>query len=330
MWGKIKIKKWGKTIFPKSFLAILLLLTLFFSPIQTPRANAWDAIPAALFKQLLENIQTQINGMILGMLKKQALANLNTQINSLVGGGVNGSPAFITNWQDYLFNDPANQTRAYMNDYLSRMTSGRGTYSGYISEGFSGAGANNYLAELKQIGINSIKNNDSLDNVPKATYEGDPDQMFASGNFRNMSLYLSGTNNPWAFDVATQNAYQTKLDQAKEIQKNKSLAYQGFKGTGEKGFNSTITNPGSLIKEAVANVQNLGNNIIANANNPGEIIGAVVSQMITQSIQQGFSAVQRKAMQQNYSVQNKINDEINNTINTSGPGARFNLPNAKF
>lgn len=322
---KIKIKKWGKTIFPKSFWTILLLLAIIFSPFQAYKANAWDAIPAQIFKNLLENIQYEIRGMILGMLKKEAVSNLNNQINSLVGGGSNGSPAFITNWQDYLFDAPANQTRAYMNDYLSRMTSGRGTYSGYTPEGFSGASANNYLAELKQNGINSIENNDSLDNIPKTTYEGNPDQMFASGNFRNMSLYLSGTNNPWAFDIATQNAYQTKLDQAKEIQKNKSLAYQGFKGTGEKGSDSTITNPGSLTKEYVANVQNLGNNIIANASHPGEVISAVVSQMITQSIQQGFSAVQKKAMQQTYNVQNKITDEMNKAIENSGPGARFNL-----
>ena len=299
---------------------IVVLFTLSFSPVQVSKANAWTAFAANGFKQMLEVIKYNINGMILGMLKKQAVSSLNSQIDSLIGGSNGSSPAFITNWQNYLVDQPKATTQTYINDYLSQMTNGKGTATGYTSEGFAGNGS--YLVELKQNSLAHI-NTSNTTTVPKVTYESDPSTMFDKGNFKDMSLYLSGVNNPWSFDLAAQDAYQKKLETEKATQQAKAIAYQGFKGAGENGSNSTITNPGSLIKTNIANVQNIGNMALASATHPGEVISSLVSQVITQAIHQGFKSVQNAVSQQTNNVENKINEEIENSINTNGPGSRF-------
>ncbi len=301
-------------------LLIMFLAILSFSPIQVPKANAWTAFAASSFKQMLEVIRREINGMILGMLKKTAVSSLNSQVDSLVGGSNGSSPSFITNWQNYLVDQPIAATQVYMNDYLSQMTAGRGSLTGYTSEGFAGNG--NYMAELKQ---NALAKADASSNkvIPKLTYEGNPNQMFDSGNFRNMSLYLSGVNNPWAFNLAVQDAYQKKLKEEKSVQQAKAIAYQGFRGSGENGADSSITNPGSLIKTNIANVQNIGNMALASATHPGEVISSLVSQVITQSIQQGFSSVKKSVNRQVNNVESKVKKEIKKAIKKNGPGARF-------
>ncbi len=317
---KLKKNKKRKSILFRTCLLSIFLVALVFSPVQVPQANAWDAIPAAAFKQMLETIKYEINGMILGMLKKQAVASLNSQIDNLVGGSNGGSPAFITNWQNYLVNQPIVTTKTYMNDYLSQMTSGRGTLTGYTSEGFAGNG--NYQAELKQDALSKI-NKSNVKTIPKVTYENKPNQMFRRGTFKDMSLYLSGVNNPWAFNLAAQDAYQKKLKEEKSVQEAKAIAYQGFKGSGDNGSNSTITNPGSLIKSTVANVQNIGNMALASATHPGEVISSLVSQVITQSIKRGFSSVRESVNRQVNNVESKVKKEIKKAIKKNGPGARF-------
>jgi len=89
---------------------------------------------------MLEEISKRIEGIILGALKQQAAKMLNQQTNKLVGGGKGKQPMFITNWQDYMVKQPQNVTKTYMNDYLSKITSGKGSATGYQSSSSSGIG----------------------------------------------------------------------------------------------------------------------------------------------------------------------------------------------
>ncbi len=301
-------------------LTTIFLFVLFFSPIQTPKADAWDAIPAQVFKQVLEEIDYELHGIILGMLKRTAVIILNGQVDNLMGGANGSSAAFITNWQSYLVDQPTEKAQTYINDYLSQMTIGRGTMTGYTSEGFAGNG--NYMANLKQQALAKV-NSSSAQEVPHITYESSPNQMFDNGNFKNMSNYLSGINNPWAFNLAVQNAYQKKLEEEKSVQQAKAIAYQGFKGTGDDGANSSISNPGSLIKTNIANVQNISNVALGSATHPAEVVTLLVSQMITKAIHQGFSSVQSSISREVNAIKYKNTKEINNSINKFGPGARF-------
>jgi hypothetical protein len=138
--------------------------------------------------------------------------------------------------------------------------------------------------------------------------------MFASGSLKNFELYLSGINNPWAFNIEFQNKQKQVFEETKQVAQAKSIANQGFPGTS--------ASPGILAKEMMANVQNMPNAVLANATSLSEVITSLVSQMISRSITQGFSSVQRSVSRATSSV-NRVNTSINNTVNTYGPGARF-------
>ncbi|MDQ1283811.1 MAG: hypothetical protein QG620_159 [Patescibacteria group bacterium] len=316
-----------KTIYKKFFTVIFVFVVFLFSPIKSANAALWPAIDPQ-YKQMLEEIHERITGIMLGMLKQQAMTMLNQQISKLVGGSSTSSAMFITDWQSYLVKEPEEKTKLYMNDYLSQVTKGRGSSTGYIGEGFSGSG--NYSKQLVEIGKKTTVDKPA---VPQMTYEGDPSQMFAGGNFKNLSLYLSGINNPWAFSINAQSEYQKKLEEEKKIAETKAVANEAFKSNekkvDDKGKTIVIT-PGSLIKENMANVQDLGNKIIASATHPEEIISAVVQQMITKAIQQGVGEIEKAVQKEFDSVSGKIGTQLNTQTSTSGPGTQYKTEYAKW
>ncbi len=306
--------------FKKAILVVILFsFSLSFYP-QKAQAALWPAMDPGI-KVGLDKVIDFIKGAMLGMLKKQAAKTLNQQVDSLMSGG-NDSAGFITDWKQYLINEPKNKSKKYMNDYLSQMTQGRGSSSSYVSEGFSHNSS--YAGELTN-NARRVIDNSSNSAPPKVTYEGNPSQMFEANNFKTMGTYLSGVNNPWSFDNAVQEEYQRKLREERMVQENKAVAYQGFLGKGDKS--GTITNPGSLIKTNVANVQNIGNEIIASATHPAEIIGSFVSSLITKAFKQGVKKVENKSQRKmNSNLQmNKIMDQV---INKNGPAARFSNNNS--
>jgi hypothetical protein len=279
----------------------------------------------------------------LGALKQQAAKMLNQQTNKLVGGGKGKQPMFITNWQDYMVKQPQNVTKTYMNDYLSKITSGKGSATGYQSSSSSGiggllgsgssgsssvgslvssllgGGGGNYSSQLVQ----QAKKTVVTPPQPKMTLQGDPSKMLAQGNFKLLDSFLSGINNPWSFMANAAAENQKQLTQQQQIAKTKAVAYQGFKGTGDntKGT-GTIKTPGSLVKDNTANVQDIGNKIIAAATHPEEVITAVVTKMITQVITQGIGNVQQMISQQ-VNAAAKATGLVNSNILQSGPSAAY-------
>lgn len=345
----------NKTIKNKLLLflfSFLICFSFLFAPTQKARAAAWPAIDP-LIKSALDVIQGTLKGMIVGAAKKAALMAMEQEINFAITGNSSGGAMFITNWNQTLNMDPQKKANAWINLEISKMTSGRGSISGYIPnnsaggtlfganyEGVgdgslayglgsinsayavsatgAGSAAGNYITRLAE-GAKKLTSNPV---EPKVTYQGDPAQMFADPKkgFKNMSLYFSGINNPWDFDMQAQQKYQERLANEKDIAKTQSVAYQGFKGAETDG---RITNPGSLIKDAKAGVQNIGGQIIAAAQDIPSVLTAIATQMITQSITQGIGDMQARVHQEISDVRSKSSDAMNSAIGTSGPGALY-------
>lgn len=317
----------------KTLIAGILALLLIFSPVLTPKTHAfWGEFIQEEFHFVLLEVRETIKGTLMGALKKQAVQMLNNQVDSLVGGGSGGEVAFITDWEDYLVNQAENRTQLYINDYLTQITSGRGSRSGYSSEGFiegfTGVFTNcldRYCSMILSNARNSLRlllskllpRGGGLST--RMTYERCPGEMFISNNFKDLNRYLSGINNPWAFDINLQNEYQKKLELEKEIQQTKAMAYGGFTGT--TGEDGSITYPGSLTKENTANAQNVGNLVVATAKSVPEVITSVVSQVMTRA-QQGFSGALRSA-QKDASTQSRVDASVDSAIDSSGPGAMY-------
>ena len=310
----------NKNTLKKQTAAVLAVLIVFFGVSYPKKTHAalWPAVDP-IMSRMLDTVYDTVMGMIMGALKQSSIIMLNNQVDRMMAGNGTGQAAFITSWDDYLVTQPRDNTKLYMNSYITKMTAGRGSSTGYTSEGFSGTGG--YANNLSQVANDNLNRKDT---VPTMTYQGDPSQMFAGGNFKNMELYLSGVNNPWAFNMAADSAYQQRLDEEQRIQETQAIAYQGFNPTTTgTGLNRTITSPGIITKEIVANEKNLPNNVLASAKSVPEVISSVVSQMITQSIQQGFSSIQRSA-QSNISSQNKLNSGVNTSISSNGPSILYN------
>jgi len=304
-------KKKNKKFVQAISVVILASSMLLFTPQKA--AASWIPIDP-IIRTMLDIVQKQIVGIVMAAAKQAAVKMVNGQLDVQMGGQ-NGNVAFVANWRSWLVDEPRKNTEIIINDNLSKMLGGRGNSLSYSSEGFSGTG--NYANSLSQMEKAAINQENAL---PKMTYEGDPSQMFASGNFENMSLYFSGVNNPWSFNISVQSQYNKELQTQMLMKQQIAGAYSGFKGT--IGSDGNVTYPGSLTKEMAANIQNIPNIVIASANSIPEVITSAVTQMMTKMTQQGFSSVQNNS-QKNSNTQNKLSNGINNYIDANGPGSIF-------
>lgn len=304
-----------KFTFKKVIFIGFLSIALVFAPVQTHKASAlWGEFPAQIFKMGLDTIIKMIQGVILGAAKQKAAQSLNSSISSLIGGSSTQGAMFITDWTDYLVTTPATNTSTYINDYLSQITQGRGSSSGYEGVGGSGSYAQQLVTDAKSVTTETT--------TPTTSYEGDPSQnLFDEGNFDNMNLLFSDVSFRPIFIANGTVEYQKKLAQEQAIATAKSIAYAGFKGTEQSGM---ITNPGSLVMQNMANVQDIGNKVLANAQNIPEVITSIVQQMITSSIQNGIGQVQSAVQKEVTNVTNQATSELNSQASSYGPGALYN------
>lgn len=315
-----------KFTFKKIIFICFLSVALVFMPIQAHKAGAlWGEFPAQILANVLTQIREMIMGIIMGMMKQMATQMLNREMGNMIGGSSSQNAKFITDWKDYMFTQPQQKANQFMNDYLSQVTRGRGSYSGYMStsEGFGngafmqGMGGGNFIQSM----VEGAKRQTTEQVEAAITYVGNPAQnLFAGGNFNNLNLYLSGINNPWAFNINAQQKYQEQLTKQQEIAKTMGMSYQGFIGTMSGNM---ITNPGSLIKENMANVQDLGNKVLANAKSIPEVITSIVQQIITKAIQNGIGNAQRNVQREIQNVQNQATQQINSQVQQYGPGALY-------
>lgn len=328
----------SKTNKIKYIIIILFFLTLL--PLRPAHAALWPAIDP-IIKQNLEQVYDRIKGMILSTLKQQAVKMLTSQMNKMVsGGGAGGSAKFITNWQDYLVKTPENNTKQYMNDYLSQITKGKGSATGYISassisgsssskvqgasitslasEGFGKVGGGSYSGQLLDMGKKATVDQQQ----PQVTFQGDPSQMFAQGNLKQFDTFLSGINNPWSFTSNAQSEYQKKLAEEKKTAQTKAIANQSYIGAGEKKGKGNITMPGINIKDMMSKIQGMGPDILTNATHPEEIITAIASQMISK-MSGGLGDVSKMINQQVGKVTGQVTGATNAAVTKSGPGAAY-------
>lgn len=302
----------------KSILVLFLIVSLFFAPIQTPRAHAWAYAKQEALRSVLDKVADQILGVIMGALKTAAAKMISEKVSDLVSGTSSQDSLIISDYRDFLYTEPLDDTKVYMNDYLTQMVSGRGSASNYVPSGSSGFGSGtggNYSAMLVDIVQKNIIEPEEL----KPDYVGNPSEnMFEGGNLENFNKYLSGVNNPWAFELYAQQKFSEQL----EIRQNAAMA-EGIAGKGMKSTRSgdTIVTPGALTADNLASVMDLGNKIVSGAQSIPEVITGVVSQIITQSISNGIGKAAENAQREgkasnwtNPDTQATKNNETSNSV----------------
>jgi hypothetical protein len=335
----------------KIFLTISLSLILCFSPMQKSEAALWPAIDP-IYKQALETMYDQLQSVIMGALKQAAVKMINQQVNKLVGGTVGSGAMFITNWESYLVTEPQRQARIFVNAKIDQSLRGRGSYSSYIPrsfgsvmgasnqknsgkgqvlgvdaedpnsptfEGFAqSSGSGNYYGEMQSAAENAVSEED-----PQVTFEGNPAEIFSGDTFEPYNSYFSGINNITSASDYFKAVKIEKQQQLETLAQVQSQANNGYLSTMKNGM---VITPGATIEQAVANAQDIGNKILAAATRPGEMkmISAIVSQVVTQAIQQGIGTVANMVDRQVNQVEDKALNTLNSKLKDAGPGALYN------
>lgn len=310
----------------KFTLALLILVFASFSFSARPaKADYWNgAMLASIWKRTMERIDKKMDALIMSIAKEAAINTIANNVTSMISGESSGSPLFIDNWENFLFEEPHTKTRIYMNDFFSSITGGRGS-SSYDSSGIalnyeagsysdpscSSSGAKcvegastsregvvkgsstfnilgqnyeNYLIQqAKNVTTDIIQPKTDLRN-----YVSDPSQMFSTGNWRAFSSFVSNpANNPFGFSLLAQEEYHAEEIKNQKLAEIQGVSYGGFKAVTSDGV---VTTPGSTIKDIQSQTLDLGNKIVAAADDPEEVIVAVVNKVVNEA----FSGIGRQ------------------------------------
>jgi len=304
----------------KYFFVALFILTLSFSPMGAKKSHAWDAIIGAAYHRMLDTIYDNIKGAILAALKQAAAKTINDLVGKLVTGSSPSDTKFIYDWQDYLKDQPKKAADSYINDYLSKITGGMASSNFTSSEGFSSGSS--YAKSLVDLAKSSTSL--STDDV-QLTYTSDPSSMFSNGNgLKDFNSYLSGANNPWSFQINSDNVWSAKKSDEEKIASDQGIAYSGYKATVDKDGNYVLT-PGSNTKDAVSNAQDIGNKAIASANHPAEVIVSIITQILTKAITNGIGNIQSIISQ---AIAGKETSSVSDALTSAVTGAVSDTANS--
>jgi len=264
----------------------------------TPSAKAyvaWPDIGGAFFGSMLNEMWIQIRAASMGALKKAAVDTITETVNNLVAGTTQAGSLFISDWSDYLFSSPASNASSYMNDFFTITTRGKtnGNYSSMCGTNYS-----NYRSErAKNVNL-EIDLTSLQDDFEE--WACSPVEMFSGGTWDAYKAFMQPNNNPISYALLTESVWEKKWNEEAKEAEIKALAYQGFKAKEE---NNMVISPGSLIKDITSAANTLDNDMIANAENVGEVAGIVVGKIASNVIKQGIGNARQM-------VQNQINDTI--------------------
>ncbi|MCX6761502.1 MAG: hypothetical protein NTY33_01465 [Candidatus Moranbacteria bacterium] len=330
----------------KIIFVLFFALILAFSPVGAKSSSAWLEPMAAAMKQGMEVIYNMIEGMTMGSLQQAAIKMIMRQKDRFIAGTSANGARFITNWKDYLVDNPRRNAQRYANDYISSALSGRGSanyrkaFNGVLGastvagEGF-GKEAVLGTGDAFDLNIDYQKQmGDMLQTVTDPTalqiYAGNPTELFTlpdgltSPTVAMIQDYEDYVDNGLPSVVAEKvtTEYQNKLKEEQTIAATQAASNNGYKSeTSADG--TTVVNPGINFQQLQANVENLPNLAIAGAKNVGELAAATVSSAISGMFNRAVAGVENTVNRQVDKVTDKAVQQVNKKVNSFGPGALY-------
>jgi hypothetical protein len=308
--------------------SISLFLGVLFSALPQPaQAQYWGTtnIFADLMMNVIETAQRQMEGAVLATLKMAAVQLVNNQVGQAIGGSALGQALFITNFNDFLYQAPAQKTELYMNDFFTLTTRGKASQANYVGVGDTTAIGDSYATYLKTLAEQATIKKPAALQTNLEEYTANPATMFAEGDFRAFNAFFSNpANNPFGYSLQAEQVYQKKLAEEQNAATIKATS-SGFLPGETKG--GSVTAPAGSIEALQTNAQNLPNLVLAAAQNPGELASGIVSAMankvITNLIQKGVGEVQTSIQREINGVNGEVNGTIAKLRQAVGPGVQF-------
>lgn len=263
------------------------------------------------------------------MLKSALLAILKEEGANLISKGIDDAAGeqYIEDWTKHLTTDPEKKAKDSFEKYLDQtIAQGKGTSSYVTKEQFvslnnsdfegvgpdsfkiglyrndsmlgnfvesvsaassssssSSSSNSNYLKDL----VNKAKDATTKKVEPAVTYVGDPKKMFEDGTFKNLNTYASGINNPWSFTTNAQVAYDKKLTETKKQAETIAVAGQGW--IGNMTSDGKVKMPGSTASAIYAQSKDVGNKVLAGAQDIPTAMISMICSMASQALTDGIS-----------------------------------------
>lgn len=306
------------------------LITNLFSFAPPAHAQVWGAVNifSDLMIQIVETVKKQIEGAILGTLKVAAIEIINSKVGQMIGGSTAGNARFVTDWNEFLYVQPAQEVQLFMNDFFSTATKGKYAQTNYVGIGDRSSDVSGnyptYLVERSKQAIGGDEQTEEM-TYNLDDYTASPDEMFASGDFRALGSFFSNPlNNPFGFSDVAQQKYREELNKKVELLKTEQQS-SGYKAP--KDANGNTIAPLATLEGMQKDAMNIGNQLIAAATNPGEflagVVGAMVNKTITNIVQRGVGKVQASIKKEINAFDNKVAKEVNRIDKQLGPAAKY-------
>lgn len=300
-----------KDIIAGIVVVIILISGGFLFNIKKARADIWGSNFLAVEAQIAqEEIIKQIQAALVAALKKEAAKMLSDTMNNLVSGVNQAGSLFISDWEDYLFKSPGNNTRAYMNDFFTVTSRGRnsGNYASACGSNFS-----EWRTAGAQESINVDLDLSQWQSDFNETVCGGFQDMFNDENWQGYISAMKPNNNPIAYKIFAEST-KNKIQEAEEKKAlAQAQAYLGFKAKTDKSGTTVIT-PGSFIESITAAANKIDMDMIANSHMVGEVAGIVAGKIAGNVIKQGIGNARKQAQA-----------KINNTICDASQSLRDSL-----
>lgn len=214
------------------------------------------ATTAQVSLSLGEKILQTITDNTITFAKIAALLVQQTLVKAIIGEGNSGT--IIRDFNNYLFVSPQQKAMNQMNLFFNSVSRGR-----LSSLNYEGVGPN-YDAYLVAQARQAIAGQSFVTNIQSQTT--DPKRMFADGNMKGIMSFMQCANNPYCYTMVATQKYSTEFSKAQEIAKSENV--NGFV---PKKANGRITQPASIAQNALLQIDQLGTQVIMNADGKGDL-----------------------------------------------------------
>lgn len=252
------------------------LPSTILNTIQTAAIKSSDAVAAAI--QNRSWVKDTMERALLPLLKSQLIQTVNTATTNMLSGGNSGKPYIITDWESYLYKDPAKKAQATVNSMLDNTIGMRGSSSGYTNP--------EYFSYLKTTAQDSIKTKPLVLDI--TDYASNPkEDLFEGGNMIAFNKLLEPGNNPYTFSETYSQIYKDRLEKEKEIALNETS--NGL--LPKKDENGKIMTPATVFEDAINSASDMANNMIVNATKTEELLSGIMSTVMnaaTNSLKNGL------------------------------------------
>ncbi|MFC1644830.1 hypothetical protein ACFL08_02290 [Patescibacteria group bacterium] len=288
-----------------SLSALVIIISLIVCCPQKASADVWGtnvvgAELGAVTSQLMDVIYDNVQAALVQALKQAAIEMIADTVNNMISGTSEAGAMFITNWEDYLFNGPKSQTALYMNDFFAMTANGR---SGSNYQSSCGSNFSDWRVETAKSQVNVVIDLTKLKSDFQ-TVACDAKDMFEEGTWEAFDQFMKIENSPAGLALIADGVMEERERKFEKTAEVQSISYQGFTAKTSSDGKSVLT-PGSTIKDIESHVNEMAGDSLSSAQKPGEIVGAVVSQLLGSVIQQGIGNIQSN-------VQSQINEQICN------------------